>query len=411
MSPTSPTKPTGERVSFTIALGKAIGDELGSAVEDQGPYAAPEVERVRVSDDRTQVTVECSAGCDVAALRPQVERYVEDFVKRFRAVAGKVYRTTERRNDTLPMSTGVFVELCARGWAFQLGDGQVGLAGPAMKLVDALDQRFRHMAMSQFGAVEHRYPTFIPTDVLRRCGYFGAFPHLVSLVGHFVEDYRALKEIRDANAESDRVVIPNRDSIVQAAACITPATCYHVYQSLEGKTVQAPGQIFTATGRCARYESTNMTGLDRLWEFTMREMVLVGAEGWVTEMRQKGMDAFIALIEEWDLEASIETANDPFFAPVYATKTFWQSQGGLKYELRVTVEPGEGGRPRTISCGSANLHEGFFGQTFALSLPGGEAVFTGCVALGVERLALAVFTQHGFDPARWPAPLRDAVYG
>jgi seryl-tRNA synthetase len=396
--------------SFTIALGKAIGDELASAIEDQGPYAAPDVRKVRVSDDRTSVLVEHEPGSDQAALRPQVERYVEDFVKRFRAVAGKVYRKLERRQDTGPMSTGVFNELCARGWAFQLGDGQVGLAGPAMKLVEALDQRFRHMAMTQFGAVEHRYPTFIPTDVLRRCGYFGAFPHLVSLVGHFVEDYRALKEIRDANAESDHVVIPKSDSIVQAAACITPATCYHVYQSLEGKTVTGPGQTFTASGRCARYESTNMIGLDRLWEFTMRELVLVGGESWVTETRQRGMDAFIGLVEEWDLECLIETANDPFFAPVYATKTFWQAQGGLKYELRLTVEPGEGGRPRTISCGSANLHEGFFGQTFKLSMTDGEPVFTGCVALGVERLALAVFTQHGFEPARWPAPLRDAVF-
>ncbi|HTE51916.1 MAG TPA: hypothetical protein VK698_13770 [Kofleriaceae bacterium] len=397
-------------VSFTIQLGKAIGDELSAAIEDQGPYAAPEVQRVRVSDDRTFVVVECAEGADEAALRPLVERYVEDFVKRFRAVAGKVYRVLERRADTGPMATGVFAELVARGWAFQLGEGQVGLAGPAMKLVDALDQRFRHMAMTQFGATEHRYPTFIPTDVLRRCGYFGAFPHLVSLIGHFVEDYRALKEIRDANAESDHVVIPNRDSIVPAAACVTPATCYHVYQSLEGKTLTAPGQAFTATGRCARYESTNMIGLDRLWEFTMRELVLVGGESWVTDMRQRGMDAFIGLVEEWDLECSVETANDPFFAPVYATKTFWQSQGGLKYELRFTVEPGEGGKARTISCGSANLHEGFFGTTFGLSLPGGEPVFTGCVALGVERLALAVFTQHGFEPARWPAPLRDAVF-
>jgi seryl-tRNA synthetase len=266
------------------------------------------------------------------------------------------------------------------------------------------------MAMSQFGAVEHRYPSFIPTDVLRRCGYFGAFPHLVSLVSHFVEDYRKLREIRDANAESDRVVIPDREALVPAAACITPATCYHVYQSLEDLTIAAPGQIFTASGRCARYESTNMVGLDRLWEFTMREMVLVGAEGWVSEMRQKGLEAFIGLAEEWDLECRVETANDPFFAPVYASKTFWQSQGQLKYELRFTVEPGEGGRPRTISCGSANLHEGFFGETFRISLPRGEPVFTGCIALGVERLALAVFTQHGYDPGRWPAPLRAAVF-
>lgn len=399
-------------MNFSIPLPKAIGDELAAAVEDQGPYAAPEVLRMRVSADRREVAVECEDGAaDADALRGKVEKFVGDFVARFRAVAGKVYKKLERRGDPGPLGAGVFAELCQRGWAFQLGDGQVGLAGPALRLVEALDQRFRRMALGQFGAAEHRYPTFIPTDVLRRCGYFGAFPHLVSLVGHFVEDYQKLKEIRDANAESDRVVIPDQEAVVPAAACVTPATCYHVYQSLEGRTLEGPGQIFTASGRCARYESTNMIGLDRLWEFTMREMVLVGSESWVAETRQKGLDAFIELVEEWDLECSVETANDPFFAPVYASKTFWQSRGELKYELRFTVEPGESGAPRTISCGSANLHEGFFGDTFKLSLSSGEPVFTGCVALGVERLALAVLTQHGFDPARWPVALRESVFG
>ena len=398
-------------MKIEIRLKKVISDELANAIEDQGPYAAVEVQRVRVAADRQTVTVECSDEADEAALRPRVEEYVQDFVKRFRQVAGVVYRDLERTGDSGPMESGVFEELVRRGWAFQLGDGQVGLAGPAMKLVDALDKRFRDMAVDTFGAEEHRYPTFIPTDVLRRCGYFGAFPHLVSLVSHFVEDYEKLKEIRDANAEADRITIPDPGAIVPAAACVTPATCYHVYQSLEGATLAAPGKIFTATGRCARYESTNMIGLDRLWEFTMREMVLVGSEQWVLEMRQKGMDAFIELVEEWDLECRVETANDPFFAPVYASKTFLQSQGGLKYELRFTVEPTAEGAARTISCGSANLHEGFFGTTFDISLSDGAPVYTGCVALGVERLALAAFTQHGYDPGRWPASLREMVFG
>src|SRR5688572_26749075 len=109
-------------MTFTIRLGKAIGDELAAAVEDQGPYAAPAVKRVRVSDDRESVTVECAAGGDEATLRPQVERYVEDFVKRFRAVAGKAYRKLERTRDPGPMGAGVFDELVRRRWAFQLGD-------------------------------------------------------------------------------------------------------------------------------------------------------------------------------------------------------------------------------------------------------------------------------------------------
>src|SRR5690606_37922197 len=129
----------------------------------------------------------------------------------------------------------------------------------------------------------------------------------------------------------------------------------------------APGRAFTAVGRCARWESTNMTGLDRLWEFTMREIVFVGAEGWVRDRRERAMAAVGELIAAWELDCAIESATDPFFAPMYATKSFWQSQGDLKYEMRLAVEP-TGDEPRTISAGSFNLHEGFFGETFDIGL-------------------------------------------
>ena len=37
-------------------------------------------------------------------------------------------------------------------------------------------------------------------------------------------------------------------------------------------------------------------------------------------------------------------------------------------------------------------------------------VFTGCAALGLERLVLACFSQHVFDKARWPESLRADVW-
>ena len=41
----------------------------------------------------------------------------------------------------------------------------------------------------------------------------------------------------------------------------------------------------------------------------------------------------------------------------------------------------------------------------------GEPAFTGCVAWGLERWVLACFTQHGFEPSRWPAEVRAKVFG
>ncbi|HUH04148.1 MAG TPA: hypothetical protein VML75_19255, partial [Kofleriaceae bacterium] len=344
---------------FTVELPKKIDDELAAAVEDQGVYAAPEVSRVTVNAARDAIEVECSGG-DEVKLRAVVEGFVTDFVKRFRRVAGKVYARHQRR-DAAPLETRVFAELVARGWAFQLGAGQVGLAGPALNAARALDARFARLGTELFGATEQLYPTLIPSDVLRRCEYFSSFPHLVSLVSHFVEDYEVLKKVRAANAEATELVIPDRADLALPEAAFTPATCYHCYQGLEGKTLAAPGRVYTAVGRCARYESNNMIGLDRLWEFTMREIIFVGAEEWVAARRQESLEATVKLLAEWDIDCTLETANDPFFAPMYATKTFWQSQGDLKYEMRLAVEPSAEGKPRTISAGSCNLHEGFFG--------------------------------------------------
>lgn len=391
-------------MKLEIALPRSIDPELATQIEDQGVYAAAEVRRLRVSAGGDRAVVECDDGRPEAELRAVLEAYLEDFVHRYRRVAGRV-RAQHRRDGDRPLEREVFARLVERGWVLSLGPGQVGLAGLAGDLSRALDGVWRRLGLERFGAAEHTYPTLIPTEILRRCEYFSSFPHLVSLVSHFVGDYDQLERIRRANVGSDDLVVPDPEAIAAPAACVTPATCYHCYQALEGRAVRAPGQAFTAVGRCARWESSNMTGLDRLWEFTMREIVFVGAEDWVRARREDAITAVSELLVAWDLECSIESANDPFFAPMYATKSFWQAQSDLKYEMRLTVEP-DGDRARTISAGSFNLHEGFFGKTFDISLDDGAPVFTGCTAFGLERWVLAIFTQHGLDPERWPGSLR-----
>jgi seryl-tRNA synthetase len=348
--------------------------------------------------------VECADDAQRDQVEAVVARYLVDFVARWRRGDGRVHGRVRRRSQD-PLLRDVYRLLVERGWVLELGRGQVGLAGPARALADGLDRAWLALASSTFDAVEHVYPTFIPSEALRRCGYFSSFPHMVSLVTHFVEGYERLDQIRRANTDSDELVIP-ADAVAFPEACVAPAVCYHCYQALEGRVVPAPGQTFTAIGRCARYESTNMVGLDRLWDFSMREIVFVGAESWVDERRARAMEAVVEMLQRWDLECSIETANDPFFAPIYATKSFWQARGALKYEARLAVEPSPAGDARTVAAASFNIHERFFGETFSIRTDDGAPACTGCVAFGVERWVLAVFSQHGLESARWPASLR-----
>ena len=57
------------------------------------------------------------------------------------------------------------------------------------------------------------------------------------------------------------------------------------------------------------------------------------------------------------------------------------------------------------------MHEDFSGRTFSITASDGKPAFTGCLAWGLERWVLAGFTQHGFDPSRWPGSLRAEVWG
>ncbi len=65
----------------------------------------------------------------------------------------------------------------------------------------------------------------------------------------------------------------------------------------------------------------------------MREIIFVGTESYVTNNRQKGMEAQLEQVKEWDLDCVFETANDPFFSAAYATKTYWQVRNDLKFEM------------------------------------------------------------------------------
>jgi seryl-tRNA synthetase len=81
----------------------------------------------------------------------------------------------------------------------------------------------------------------------------------------------------------------------------------------------------------------------------------------------------------------------------------------VKNEIKIPVL-GNDGKEKLLACGSINLHGNFFGARFGFNDGAGQPAQTGCVGLGIERWVLAAFTQHGFDPARWPKDVRDIIF-
>lgn len=393
--------------TMTINVGKDIHPELVPELEKQSVYISPNLHGFKISGDRSQIVVAYKDE-ERDQISRKVERFVSAMSRGFRPPEKKLIATNERI-DRQPYVTNVFAKLVEKKWVLNLGQGQVGLSGPALAVANAVDRAVADIGRKQFGGVERAYPAIIPADVLVQCGYTSSMPQHLSIVTHMREDFEAIDQFRSANIGRRDMRIPDPKAFGVPKVCLCPALCYHCYPTLEGEHLGTVGHVETSVGRIARYESSSMVGLDRLWEFTQRSIIWLGEEKFCNDRRSWAVDAALGLAREWDIDCRIETANDPFFASVATAMTLWQYTHYLKFELRAGVEPDADGNPRTIAAASFNLHGQHFGEAFNIKEHAGGPAFSGCASWGVERWVLILFTQHGFDFKRWPAALRTAA--
>lgn len=396
-------------MTFHIKLPRPIDDVLASDIVKESVFVSPHLDKLSVTENGSSVHVELHDDTHSGEVQPKVQRFLDAMLKRSHDFETNVFFETRRRDDG-PLATGVHNELVGRDWIHDYGSGQVALNGPALRLLDYIDSYAARYYARTFGAVDRSFPALVDAEMLARCGYFDSHPNAVCFVGHIVEDFDTIEEFRLNNAAGDRVVLPPPDHVRLPGMCLNPAACFPCYPTLSGETLGAEGRVFSWKGRVFRFESRNVAGLDRLWEFNVRELVFAGSEAFVRQGREQALPFISKLAKHLDLECRVETAADPFFATVAAAKTFWQRAQEVKNEIVLPVTTGEDGAVRHIACGSINLHGNFFGDRFGFKESEGEAASTACVGLGLERWVLAAFCQHGFDPDRWPAGVAKKIF-
>ena len=82
-----------------------------------------------------------------------------------------------------------------------------------------------------------------------------------------------------------------------------------------------------------------------------------------------------------------------------------QKEQDLKHELVIGVATTE--KPTAIT--STNYHLDYFGKAFNITTPDGELAHSSCIGFGLERITLALFKRHGFDPDRWPHDVKNCL--
>jgi acyl carrier protein len=294
----------------------------------------------------------------VRARRARSARGIERSKRIFENSAG---RTNYANAETL---------LASRGEIEWNAGGGVELHGSALALARHLDFVVAGWAR-ELGAVEEVFSDAIALDTLERAGFIEAFPQKLVRI--------------DGEDDSAR----------------PPALCYHHYPHLARRMVDEPGSIVTVAGRCYRNEEDRAHPLERLREFTMREIVAVGSESFVETTRRGLIDRVGRWIVELDLQGFIEVASDPFFTRATRGRQLMQQLQPLKYELRLAWAEG-----RTVAAASFNHHHDHFGKAFSIRQQNGDAAHSGCVAFGWERWLIAFVAQHGLDEENWPLSVR-----
>jgi seryl-tRNA synthetase len=293
-------------------------------------------------------------------------------------------RALDAMAEALLLSTGI--------------DGIYARTGTYEDVVDGLGRFIsRHR---EPGTEVLRFPPVMSRRQLEKSGYLKSFPHFLGcvccLAGPEAEVRDAVERF-EAGGEWTTTLSP-------ADLVLSPAACYPVYPLAASRgDVPAEGLMFDVASDCFRREPSK--DLDRLQSFRMREYVCVGTPEQIEDFRNRWMERARDLAGELALPWRLDHASDPFFGRGGKLMAISQVEQSLKFELLIPVRSTE----EPTACMSFNYHRDHFGAAWNLRNAAGEVAHTGCVAFGVDRLALALFATHGVDVAQWPLTVRTAL--
>jgi seryl-tRNA synthetase len=277
-------------------------------------------------------------------------------------------------------------------------DGVYARTGAFENVVDAIAALISRRR--EPGAEVLRFPPVMSRRLLEMSGYLKSFPHFIGCVCCLNGAETAIAgAVERFEQGGDWTTDLSPGDLV-----LTPAACYPIYPLVASRgAVPTTGLMFDVAGDCFRREPSR--DLDRLQSFRMREYVRIGTPAQVDDFRRRWMTRAADIAGLLGLPCRIEQASDAFFGRGGKLMAMSQIEQALKFELlvplRSAVEP--------TACMSFNYHRDHFGTAWNLRNAAGEVMHTGCVAFGMDRLALALFATHGIELARWPSSVRKAL--
>jgi seryl-tRNA synthetase len=286
-------------------------------------------------------------------------------------------------------------ELVAAGLLIPLGvPGVDGRSGVFEGVVEQFE-RYVTRAGASLRPEVMRFPPLLSRQHYLETDHLQNFPNLMGSVHSFTGDERAHWALLQKKQRGEDWAA----GLAPTEIMLTPAACYPLYPTATG-TLPAEGRTVDLRSFVFRHEPS--VDPARMQIFRQREYVRLGTPEQALAHRDYWLERAEEMLRALGLDVRPVPANDPFFGRGGRLTAATQKEQDLKYELVVPVATAE--KPTAVA--SCNCHLDHFGHAFGIRTADGKPAHSACVGFGLERIALALFRAHGFDPARWPASVR-----
>lgn len=308
-------------------------------------------------------------------------------------------------------SNGLLKQAEEAKWVCRLDNTPlIVLRAPMTKLVTAIRKIVVEDVALKHHFEEWIFPRMVPEEVLAKTGWLNNHREEAWLVD-------PKREFVFKPDEPGLFPRKNRFPHEPLPYALDPIQCVSLYYAFFDKTLeenQIPLKVFEYQGGWThRYERLT-GGLERGIEFLRLELVWIAMESEAIQLRNATLQSAVnMLIEQLELEITVAEGDSCFEEPTsdsYAEDSILPPDrlSELFPVASVDILTAYQDR-RDLEVASASRHD-LLPRRFEIKVKqrGGDAMhpWSGCLGIGLTRLAAAFLHKHGFDQTHWPTRVK-----
>lgn len=372
---------------------------------DMLAYVSEYIFKITRENGRVLLDIEDTKEDEVLDKIAQLRKTMElDEVKKGREVTTKVL--VDKRSN-VPLNTdNIFSKLVESGSVVKMTDGAYAYTGLFLQVYRYFCRKIDEFGKKHFNGIqEFEESVLYPVKEYETGHYFESFPHHIMFQTTMKSDAELLERF-SKNGTNDSTIFSN-DNMKRPENVVRHAACVPIYPMLKDAYIPADSpKYYLISGKCFRNEGANVYELARLNEFYMKEFVCIGTLEQTLDMIKSARALWEEWIDRFNLNCTIETANDSFFASNYKKLKIFQILGDSKQEFRVYIPDGD----FFCAVSSSNVHRTHFTKTYNIHNDNSFCQ-SSCFAFGVERLSYALLSQKGVDIDKWDEATRKEIFG